>query len=298
MVDLHLHTKHSDGADSVEKLLTNAENLKLEIISITDHDTIGSYKEIENNQELLNLYSGEIIPGAELKAIYNGVNIEVLAYGIDYNKLIIREADVEIIQKENLECFKEIAKEYGFTIDNSIYIDRSDPEKRWGAAVFCRELLKHPENIDRLKELKEPDFFEVDFYRGGESNKNSIFYIDTSKYYPDIDQVIDDIHDAGGLAFLAHAYIYPFNNVEKEVENILSTTDIDGIECEHSLLSEEQRMKLKNLCKEYNKYMSGGSDYHGVIIPDIRMKTGKANNLNISKDLIDNWYNKIRFKIK
>ena len=298
MIDLHLHTNHSDGADSVERLLINAENLNLEVISITDHDTIGAYKEIESNSQLLNLYSGEIIPGAELKAIYNGINIEVLAYGIDYNKLLIREVDVEKIQKENLEYFKEIAKKYEFIIDNSIYIDSSNPEKRWGAAVFSRELLKYPENIDKLKKLNEQDFFEIDFYRGGESNKNSIFYVDTSKYYPDINQVIEDIHNAGGLAFLAHAYIYPFDNVEKEVENILSYTKIDGIECEHSLLSDEQRIKLKELCRRYNKYMSGGSDYHGEIIPEIRMKTGKNNNLNISKEFIDDWYNKIDFKIK
>jgi len=104
--------------------------------------------------------------------------------------------------------------------------------------------------------------------------------------------------NADGLAFLAHAYIYPFNNVEEEVENILSKKEIDGIECEHSLLSEEQRMNLKELCRKYGKHMSGGSDYHGEIIPDIRIKTGINDNLNISKDFIDDWYNKIRFKIK
>ena len=51
MIDLHLHTRHSDGADSVEDLLINAEKLNLEVISITDHDTIGAYKEIENNKD-------------------------------------------------------------------------------------------------------------------------------------------------------------------------------------------------------------------------------------------------------
>lgn len=298
MIDLHMHTKNSDGEDSVESLLMNAENLNLEIISITDHDTVGAYKEIENNKDLLNLYSGEIIPGVELKAIYNGINIEILGYGIDYNKLVIRAVDVEKIQKENLEYFKEVAKKYDLKIDNSIYVDSSIPEKRWASGVFSRELLKYPENIDKLEWLKEPDFFETDFYRAGESNKNSIFYIDTSKYYPDINQIIKDIHDAGGFAFLAHAYIYPFDNVEKEVENILLNTEIDGIECEHSLLNEEQRMTLETLCKKYNKYMSGGSDYHGNIKTGVKMKTGINNNLSISKGFIGDWYNKIRFKIK
>jgi len=298
MIDLHLHTNYSDGADSLEELLINAEKLKLEVISITDHDTVGAYKEIEKNPQLLNLYSGEIIPGVELKATYNGVNIEVLAYGIDYKKLVIREADVEEIQKENLDYFKHVAKEYGFIIDDSIHMDSSVPEKRWCSAVFSRELLKYPENIDKLKKLNEPDFFEVNFYRGGESNKNSIFYIDTSKYFPNINLVIEDIHNAGGLAFLAHAYIYPFNNVEEEVENILSNTAIDGIECEYPLFDNQQREKIKALCNRYNKYMSGGSDYHGIIKPNVKMKTGINDNLDIQKEFIDDWYNKIRFMIK
>ena len=47
MIDLHIHTNHSDGTDSVEELLHKAEEKKLEIISITDHDQIGAYIEIE-----------------------------------------------------------------------------------------------------------------------------------------------------------------------------------------------------------------------------------------------------------
>ena len=43
MIDLHIHTNHSDGTDSVEELLKKAEVKNLEIISITDHDSVGAY---------------------------------------------------------------------------------------------------------------------------------------------------------------------------------------------------------------------------------------------------------------
>ena len=291
MIDLHLHTNHSDGTDSVEELLINAEKSNLEMISITDHDTIDAYKEIENNRNLLNLYKGKLITGVELKAIYNNFNIEVLGYGFDYNKLIIRKVDNEKVQKENLEYFKSVAKKFGLKIDDSICIDKENPTKRWGAMVFANELIRYPENLERLKELGEKDFREGNFYRDGESNRNSIFYIDTSKYYPTIDQVIQDIHDAGGLVFLAHPCIYPFDNTEKEVENILMSTDIDGVECEYPLFSFEQRESMKTLCKKYNKYMSGGSDYHADFKPDVKLGIGINNNLNISKELVIDWIN-------
>ena len=57
MIDLHLHTNHSDGTDTVAELLEKAEQLKLEIISITDHDTVDAYKELENS-EIRNKFCG------------------------------------------------------------------------------------------------------------------------------------------------------------------------------------------------------------------------------------------------
>lgn len=60
MIDLHIHTTYSDGTDSVEELLKKAEDKQLEVISITDHDEVGSYFELEKDKKLRNLYSGKI----------------------------------------------------------------------------------------------------------------------------------------------------------------------------------------------------------------------------------------------
>lgn len=60
MIDLHTHTTYSDGTWNVKELLCNAEKAKIEILSITDHDTVNAYKEIENiNKE--NFFNGKII---------------------------------------------------------------------------------------------------------------------------------------------------------------------------------------------------------------------------------------------
>ena len=57
----------------------------------------------------------------------------------------------------------------------------------------------------------------------------------------------------------------PLGNIfEQTIEEILSTTDIDGLECEYPSFTIEQRQFLKVLCKKYNKFMSGGSDYHAL----------------------------------
>lgn len=288
MIDLHLHTNHSDGTDTVAELLENAGKQQLEIISITDHDTVGAYYEIEKRPELLNRFTGQLLVGVELKAIYNKTNIEILGYGFDYKKLKIRVPDKEKMQNEILQHFIAIGKKIGLVFDENIKIEINNPEKYFAGTTFANEILKHKENIDIIERISKN--FTVDsFYRKHESNIDSPFYYDASKYYPNIKEVIENIHEAGGLAFLAHGFEYPFNNPEKEIENILKTKNIDGLECEHSSFTKEQIIFMKDLCKKYNKYMSGGTDYHAKNKPDVKIGTGINNNMKINIELIQDW---------
>lgn len=61
MIDLHIHTTHSDGTDTLEELLNKANTLGLESISITDHNSVKGYLEMEEKPFLKALYSGNII---------------------------------------------------------------------------------------------------------------------------------------------------------------------------------------------------------------------------------------------
>lgn len=285
MIDLHLHTNYSDGTDTVEELLKKAEQCKLEIISITDHDTVDAYEELEN-REIRNQFKGEIITGVELKAIYNNHNIEMLGYGVDTKKIKIYKCDN--LQEKILEHFKQVAEKYQIRYDKELKIDKQK-NKIFGSFTFAQNILQNKDNILKLDLLGEKDLTEDNFFRKCESNPNSIFYFDASKYIRDINDVIEDIHEAGGLAFLAHAYEYRFKDTKSEIENIIKTTSIDGFECQHSIFSEEEKTEIIQLCKKYNKYMSGGSDYHAKNKPNIQIGTGKNNNLHIEKQFVENW---------
>lgn len=285
MIDLLLHTNHSDGTDTVTELLEKAEQQKLEIISITDHDTLEAYKELENS-EIRNKFKGQIITGVELKAIYNNHNIEILGYGIDIQKMKIYKC--ENLQEKILEHFKKVADKYQIKYDKDLKIDQ-ERSKIFASFTFAENILQYQENISLLDKLGEKELTEDNFFRKCESNPNSIFYFDASKYIRDINDIIKDIHDAGGLAFLAHAYEYRFKDTKGEIENIIKTTSIDGFECQHPIFSEEQKREIIQLCQKYNKYMSGGSDYHAKNKPDIQMGTGKDNNVHIDKQFVENW---------
>ncbi len=290
MIDLHTHTNHSDGTDSVEEILKNAEKNNIEILSITDHDSVDAYFELEINPNLRQLFSGKLITGAELKTFYNKVSIEILAYGIDYKKIRIHKYDASKLQNKILEKYKKIAQELGLKYDeNEMYIDRSNPCKQWASFVLATEVLKHDENKEIIEKIGE--FNPTSFFRVHQSNKDSVFYYDESYSSIDINETISRIHEAGGLAFLAHGFVYPFKDKAKTLEEILTTTDIDGLECIYPLFSEEEREIAINLCKKHNKYMSGGTDYHAQNKPDIMLGTGKYNNVCIQKDFVKDWIN-------
>lgn len=284
MVDLHLHTNYSDGTDTVAELLENAEKQKIELISITDHDTVDAYEELKNS-EIRNKFKGKIITGVELKAIYNNHNIEILGYGINIKKLKIYKCDN--LQEKILEHFKQIAEKYQIIFDKDLKIDKQR-NKIFASFTFAKEVLQNKENILKLETLGETQLTEDNFFRKCESNPSSVFYFDASKYIRNINEVIEDIHEAEGLAFLAHAYEYQFKNPKREIENIIKTTNIDGFECQHPIFSENQKDEIIQLCQKYNKYMSGGSDYHAKNKPAIQIGTGK-NNIHIEKQFVENW---------
>ena len=239
-----MHTKYSDGTDTLYELLHKAENKKLEIISITDHDQIAAYEELETHPNLRKNFSGVIIPGSELKTIYNGVPIEVLAYGIDYKKLKIHKIDQNKLQVKTLKALKNTIKKLEFKYnEKNLYIDEKNPEKQWAAYVVAKEVLIYEENAELIK--KYGNFTPTSFYRMHVSNKNSIFYYDETTEYLSLEETINRIHEAGGLAFLAHPFIYPFNDKKSTIENILIKTKIDGVEAEYPLFSSKEREIIK-----------------------------------------------------
>lgn len=294
MIDLHMHTNYSDGTDSVQELLEKAENKKLEIISITDHDSVDAYSDLEKS-EIRNLFSGKIIVGVELKAHYNGMPVEILGYGIDYKSIKIPKANLYDLQVKTLEELKIRAKKLGLIFDKDINVSKTDPKRKFASFALAEELLKYDENKPIILSIG-PMFDTASFYRIHTSNKNSVFYYDESKDSISLEEAINIIHNAGGIAILAHPLVYPFDNPNKleAIEIILQNYDLDGLECDYSLFSEDERSKLKELVTKYNKYMSGGTDYHAKSKPNIEMGTGISCNLNVSSNIISNWIDKIK----
>ena len=290
MIDLHMHTRYSDGTDSVKEILSNANKSNLEIISITDHNTCNAYKEMET-LKISNFFKGKIIVGCEFTTSFNNRLIEVLGYGFDYhmvNEYLNTYYITEVITQRTTILYNRLVDKIGSL---GLLCDLENVrEKEFDNEFFERgiydELIKHSQNMTLLKEDIWDSF--SDFFRKGLTNPNSKLFINHAEFKPSLKEIIDIIHKAGGIVFLAHPYQYKFEETEEFLYKIYKENEFDGIECFYTTFSNKQSEYLVDFASKRNLLISGGSDYHGTNKKQHELGVGRGN-LNISKNILYNW---------
>ncbi|MCI9177506.1 MAG: PHP domain-containing protein [Clostridia bacterium] len=289
MIDLHMHTVYSDGDKTVAEILKMCEERKLEYISITDHDTCKQYDDeaLKNNK----IFSGKIIKGSELHAVFQNRNIEILAYNIDTNIInnwCQKYYSSEKLKKQQTICYQrllDICNNHGL-IYNESKIRKPKTESEYIERAIYEEVIAHSENHKILGEFANS--FGL-FFRKGLANPESSYFMNHVEFRPKYKEVIEIIHKAGGKAFLAHPFEYKFENTIKFIDDLRKEIELDGIECFHpSSVNDDKKDILVEYARKNNLYISGGSDYHGEPKPDIQIGIGRGN-LNISKEIVQEW---------
>lgn len=285
MIDLHIHSIYSDGSKTIEEILKICEEKKIEYISITDHNTVKQYYDeaLQNK----NIFSGKVIKGVELNAVFQDKNIEILGYNITPD--IIKKWCKNYYSEEKLKKQQEICYKRLLNIcdkQNLIYdktkIERTKETGYIEISIY-NELMRHKENYKILGEFTES--LSV-FFRKGLANPKSKYFVNRIEFRPKYEEVIDIIHKSGGKAFLAHPFEYKFKNTISFIDELRKEKELDGIECFHPSANQEQRNILVQYAKSHNLYISGGSDYHGDSKPDIKIGIGKGN-LEVSKEILE-----------
>lgn len=236
-------------------------------------------------------YNGNIIVGCEFTTSYDNRLIEVLGYGFDYKKV-----------NEYLDVFydKDLVSKRTNILYNRL-IDKIDKlglvfnlsnlrEKKFNNEFFeCRiydELIKYPKNKKLLQEDVWNSF--SDFFRKGLTNPKSKLFINHVEFKPSLNEIINLIHKAGGIVFLAHPYQYKFNDTEEFLDKIYNENSFDGIECFYTTFTKEQINYLIEFAYKRDLLISGGSDYHGLNKQQHDLGIGRGN-LDIIKNIVSNW---------
>lgn len=285
MIDLHTHTSYSDGTWSVTTLLEQAEKAHIEVLSITDHDTLKAYAELQT-LDYKKLFSGNIVTGIEVNTVYDGIAFELLAYDFEYETL------KNWIQENYENNPPDLQKEFAYMVQscqkNHIVLGdlEYDETKGWPIDVIFPEIKRHSEN----KQYFKPEEWEdIDvFFTSCITNQHFPVFIDFSIHYPTAEEVAKAVRKAGGKVFLAHAFRYQVEDTMQFINNLNKAGILDGIEVYHSSFTQEQTQVLENYCRENHLYMSGGSDCHGEKKANRKLGVGYGN-MHIPKQIIQEW---------
>ena len=287
MTDLHIHTNNSDGSDSVSQILEKAQAMGINLISITDHNKVSAYRELKD-KKIRSGFSGEIISGTELTTTLDGETIEILGYGVNTDAIskFIKASYMPRSQYQKIMFDKTYNHYKDLGLKMSIKPENFNPETMYARTVIYKDIVKFPEN-EKFCKYHESFYKYVSFLRKEYNFPESPLFLNIDGLLPTPNDVIAAVHNAGGLAFVAHLFIYT-ENIYKQINRIAAEYKPDGFECYYSKFTEQQTKYLENFCKKNKLYMSGGSDYHGKNRAGIELGKGTGN-LNVNEDEVHKW---------
>jgi predicted metal-dependent phosphoesterase TrpH len=241
-IDLHMHTNYSDGQHSPEELIIKVKEAGIDLISITDHDTING---IAEGIEIGKHYGIEVIPGLEISSDIKDREVHILGYFFDPNNIELEEY-LKFFRVERIKRASRIAEKLNALGLNIQLEDIMDVAKN--SAVGRPHIAKA-----MVKKGLVSNYFEAfSKYIG---NNCPAF---ERKVHLSPRSAFKIINDAGGLAFIAHP-----GNLPDAIMIELIDAGLDGIEVIHPSHLPHQIKHYRGIVNEYFLLESGGSDFHG-----------------------------------
>ncbi len=241
-IDLHSHTKFSDGYFTPQELLEIIGAKDISVLAITDHDTVDA---IPSATALAKKFGITIVPGVELSSQDGERDLHILGYFVDVENVEFKKY-LALFKSERIKRAERIIKKLnnlGFTITIDDVLSLSETS-----------VVGRPHIADALVKLGIVKSFYEAFQKL--LGNNSPAY--EKKYYISPLTAIKIIHDAGGLAVVAHPGALP----EETIQGLIKA-DIDGFEIYHPAHSAEQMKYYEGITNNYFLYGTGGSDFHG-----------------------------------
>lgn len=278
MLDFHTHSRASDGSDTPAELLHAALQAGLKAVALTDHDTLSGLPEFLKAAEGQPITA---VPGVEISSSLYNKEIHIVGLFIDPDS-------------EPLKAFLERARE-NRNARNRIMLEKLNA---MGYAVTEEEVrvCAGGESVGRphLAQL----LVQKGFFPSMQDAFDHCLKRGARAYTPRVlaapDESIRTIHEAGGLAFWAHP-VYRARGERSMVRRFLKVMTphgLDGLETFYPVFTVRQTEMLSAMAKEFGLLRTGGTDYHGVYHPGIRLGCGDGL-LTIPDELLDDMHRKL-----
>ncbi len=253
-IDLHVHSKYSDGKLEVKEILDKAVENNVGVLSLTEHYNISSYrlaKSIINSDEK---YKGiELIPGIEIGTSLKDVGLSknhichILAYFVS-NKIYSILAEYEEDRKKTNERIINALKKQGIDITYG-KVKRFAKGKSFGRYDIAKYMAKNG-----LAYTPEDAYAKYLDY-------GQMAYIERRKMSPS--EHITKIVKCGGVPVIAHPKSLKLNYTDfiKFIKPLIKV-GLAGIEIHNPRMKKEELEIYNEICEKYNLIGTAGSDYH------------------------------------
>lgn len=255
--DLHTHSTASDGQYTPTELVQMAKERGLEVLALTDHDTMDGLEEAIQAGQRCGL---RIILGVELSA-KEYPTFHILGYGFSMSAPPLKE----LCRRMKARRDERTGHLLAFLGEKGIRLTVSEVEKLAGGDIIGR-----------------PHFAQAMVLRGYVDTNREAFdrYLDTEEYHkkvdrdkPSVQECITAIKASGGKVSLAHPYQIGLgkDGLDKLTAELVGC-GLDAIECYYPKYTLQQQEFYCHLAWKYRLHQTGGSDFHGEKVkPDVEL---------------------------
>jgi predicted metal-dependent phosphoesterase TrpH len=254
VADLHLHTTASDGEYSISQIMVHAQRVGLHAIALTDHDVITPPDRI--------VAGLEVLAGVEVSSVWKEKEVHILGLGVDPACISLQVAlqNVRVSREQRFREYLAAVQTAGLAIPADWLANFLKPIQSLGrrhVALLMMQLGFARTYSEAWRGFVAP--------HGNQVSPKALISAETT---------LDLIHQAGGLAILAH----PDEPLTKEQLAEWKSLRLDGVEVRFPVARAERTRDLIRIAQDLDLLISGGSDCHGPGNP-ARLPGGTGINL-------------------
>lgn len=245
MIDLHSHTLHSDGERSPAQLLDEARAAGIEVLSVTDHDTVSGLGQCAQAAASVGI---RLIPGIELSCELHGREVHVLGHLLDPAAPGLGRLAAEMLAERRERMVRMIARtaQAGFGGITLEKVAAFGGGENFGRPHLARALVAegHATTVkDAFDRLLHP---------------KGVLFVDRRRL--SVREACDLVHAAGGTASIAHPGA---NGISQQELKALAAAGLDAVEALHPDHVPSQAEAYERWAAALGLLVTAGSDYHG-----------------------------------
>ena len=300
MIDLHTHSTFSDGSDTPDGLAAKAHQIGLRAMALTDHDTTASHHEMV---QACDHYGIELVAGVEVSLRDNEFpmqrggqsvprNVHVLAYFLPLNEEHPLQKELATLRHDRDVRNRELVillQEKGFDRLTLAYLTQlSGNVDSIGRPHFARAMFElHPEIVGERTDDSWNRIF-VDWL----GNTGRAYIPKTSM---PIEQFVGAAQGSGTVFSIAHPLVNYVNDlsdnaIEATMPRVMASLrerGFRGIEAYYGSTNQATRSLMVKLTRDAGMIPTGGSDYHGHYKEDVSLGVGRAGDLRVPDEILD-----------